>query len=63
MSVDIPFWKISSQQQHGLIFETPGAWIMKETSVFDGGRRDLVCKLERTDLNYLFKCTIKIGDQ
>jgi hypothetical protein len=41
MSADLPFWKISSQQQQGLRVETPGARITKETSVVDGGRRDL----------------------
>jgi hypothetical protein len=60
MSADLPFWKISSQQQQGLRVETPGARITKETSVVDGGRRDLVCRLERTDLNHPFKSTIKI---
>jgi hypothetical protein len=52
--------KISSQQQQGLRVETPGARITKETSVVDGGRRDLVHRLERTDLNHPFKSTIKI---
>jgi hypothetical protein len=46
MSTDLPFWKISIQQQQGLRVETPGARIMKETLVVDGGRRDLVHKLE-----------------
>jgi hypothetical protein len=60
MSADIPFRKISSQQQHGLRVETPRARIMKETSVVDGGRRDLVHGLERKDMNHPFKGTVNI---
>jgi hypothetical protein len=60
MSADLPFRKISSQQQQGLRVESPRARITKETSTIDGGRRDLVHRLERTDLNRLFKITIKI---
>jgi hypothetical protein len=60
MLSDLSFRKISSQQQQGLRFESPGAWIMKETSVIDGGRRDMVRRLQRIDLNHLFRSTIKI---
>jgi hypothetical protein len=60
MSADLPFRKISSQQQQGLRVETSGAWITKETSAVDGGRRDLVYRIERTDLNHPFKSTINI---
>jgi hypothetical protein len=60
MSKDLPFWKISSQHQQGLRLETLRAQIMKETSVIDGGRRDLVHGLERTDMNHPFKSTINI---
>jgi hypothetical protein len=60
MLADLPLRKISSQQQQGLRVETLGARITKETSVVDGGRRDLVRRLERIDLNCLFKSTIKI---
>jgi hypothetical protein len=60
MSADIPFQKISSQQQQGLRVESLGAQITKETSVVDGGRRDLVYRPERIDLNRPFKSTVKI---
>jgi hypothetical protein len=60
MSTDLLFRKISIQHQQGLRLETPRARIMKETSVVDGGRRDLVRGLERTNMNHLFKSTIKI---
>jgi hypothetical protein len=60
MSADIPFRKISSQQQQGLRVETPGAWIMKKTSVVDGRRRDLVCGLKKKYMNCPFKSTINI---
>jgi hypothetical protein len=60
MSVDLPFWKIFSQQQQDLRVETIEAQITKETSVVDGGSRDLVCRLERKNMNRPFKRTVKI---
>jgi hypothetical protein len=57
---DISFQMISNKKQQGLRFETPRAWIMKETSGIDGGKRDLVHGIERIDLNCPFKSTVNI---